>query len=489
MRHKKVNKRKVLLIVLGCVAALAVAAVCLWFFWLKDYLAASQAAPVYVNTVASITGMDAGATPRYAGVVEPQETYEIKRDESKTVAEILVAEGDQVSPGTPLFRYDTEEMQLTLDQAELDLEGIANQITTLEDQLDDLEDEKDDASEDEQYAYTVQIQAVELQIKNQEYNSSVKKSEIDKLKEDLANAEVYADVEGTVKEINENGGTDSMGQPLPFMSILSSGQFRVKGTISELNLSSLSAGQAVVIHSRVDPQMSWTGMVDVIEMEPTEDQNTRYYYGADSGNRSSRYNFYVLLDDPTGLILGQHVYIEPDLGPAAQREGIWLPASYIAHDDLGSFVWAAGEDDKLEMRLITLGDYDGENDLYQIQSGLAMEDRIAYPSEELVEGGPVVDAGSTEGAAGEEGVLEDGSVDDGMMVDDGFYAEDGSYEEYEDYAADDYSTDDYAADDYATDDYALEEYAGDGDAAVSQTAGQARMESYAAWTQDSEGSL
>ena len=101
MKHKKVNKRKVLLIVLGCVAALAVAAVCLWFFWLKDYLAASQAAPVYVNTVASITGMDAGTTPRYAGVVEPQETYEIKRDESKTVAEILVAEGDQVSPGTP----------------------------------------------------------------------------------------------------------------------------------------------------------------------------------------------------------------------------------------------------------------------------------------------------------------------------------------------------------------------------------------------------
>ena len=51
-----------------------------------------------------------------------------------------------------------------------------------------------------------------------------------------------------------------------------------------------------------------------------------------------------------------------------------------------------------------------------------------------------------------------------MMVDDGFYAEDGSYEEYDDYAE-------------------------DGDAAVSQTAGPARMESYAAWTQDSEGSL
>ena len=67
MRHKKVNKRKVLLIVLGCVAALAVAAVCLWFFWLKDYLAASQAAPVYVNTVASITAWTPAPLPGTPG--------------------------------------------------------------------------------------------------------------------------------------------------------------------------------------------------------------------------------------------------------------------------------------------------------------------------------------------------------------------------------------------------------------------------------------
>ena len=99
MKHK--SKKKPVVIVLVCLAVLAAAAACVWFLWLKDYLAASSAPPVYVNSVASITGMDMGTNPRYAGVVEPQQTYDVTKDESKTVAEVLVAEGDQVQPGTP----------------------------------------------------------------------------------------------------------------------------------------------------------------------------------------------------------------------------------------------------------------------------------------------------------------------------------------------------------------------------------------------------
>ncbi len=416
------NKKKPLIIVLSFIAVLAVFAVCFWFFWLKDYLTARNATPAYVNSVASITGMNTGAVPRYSGIVEPQKITKVNKDDSKTVAQVLVAEGDEVHIGDPLFSYDTDEMQLSLKQAELELEGISNQISTLQSQKTTLEAEKKKASEDEQRSYTIQIQSVELQIKNEEYNSSVKKSEIDKLNNSLQNAQVLSEAEGIVKEINITPKTDASGQPAPFMSILSSGEFLIKGTVSELNIGLLYEGQLVVVHSRVDEEKTWMGTVDSIDREPTQDQNNNmYFYDGNSGEQSSKYNFYVTLRELDGLLLGQHVYIEPDTGDKAVKTGLWLPASYVAHDDIGSFVWAKDENDRLERRMVTLGEYDSENDMYQITGGLSTLDYIAYPSDKLVAGGPTtMDASQqfedVDGVdPGIDDMMPEGGMDDGLV--------------------------------------------------------------------------
>lgn len=386
------NRKKPLIIALIVLGALAVIALGIWFFWLKDYLAAANASPVYVNPISSIVGLNMDSNPRYSGLVEPQETYKINKDESKTVAEVFVQEGDEVHVGDVLFRYDTEEMQFALDQAELDLEGIANLITTYNSQLKTLNDEKKKASKDEQYSYTVQIQSVQFDIKNQENESSKKKAEIEKLRESLTNADVYSEYDGVVKEVNNgNNQQDFSSQSSAFISILSSGEFRIKGSISELNFNSIAVGMPVIVHSRVDPEMTWTGMVDSIDQENSNDNNNNgyFYYGYDSGDKSSKYNFYVTLDSPDGLILGQHVYIEPDSGESSQKSGLWLPAMYIDHlDDSGSFVWAQNEKEKLEKRFVTLGDYDSETDTYEIKSGLTRSDLIAYPNEKLMPGMP-----------------------------------------------------------------------------------------------------
>ena len=415
MKH---TSKKPLWIALACVLFLAAAAACLWFFWLRNVWGASSAAPVYVQSVADIAGLNTGAIPRYSGVVEPQQTYEIQKDDTKTVAEIYVSEGDQVTPGDALFRYDTQEIQMNLDQAKLDLENISNRITTLKNQKDDLEDEKKNASKDEQYNYTVQIQSVELQIKTEEYNSQVKQQDIDKLEDSLQNAEIYSEVEGVVKEINETPATNATGQQKAFISILSSGEFRIKGTVSELNISSLYQGQEVTVHSRVDDSQVWQGVIDTIETEPTTDNTNGgvIYYGTDSGQQSSKYNFYVTLSSRDGLILGQHVYIQPDLGMDAVPEGLWLPAFYIVRDENGSYVWAQNENNALEKRSVILGEYDTDDDRYQIESGLTEEDYIATPEEDLKEGNPTT-SDITQVPA--EDPAADGSADGGMLLDDG----------------------------------------------------------------------
>lgn len=389
------KSKKYLIIALSCAAAVLAVAAGIWFFRLKDYISAANASPVYVNQISSIIGLNTGTNPRYSGIVEPQQTYKINKDESRTVAEIYVNEGDEVYPGMLLFRYDTQDLKWALDQANIDKERIASQITTLKSQLSALQADKKKADKDEQAAFTLQIQAKELEIKTEEYNSTQKQSEIDKLKDSIANCDVVCEFDGIVKEISANGQQDSNGQQKPFISILSSGEYRVKGTVSELNFSSLSVGQAVVVHSRIDSAKTWKGTVESIDTETVSDQdnNFGYYYGGDSSAQSSKYNFYVVLENPVDLILGQHVYIEPDLGDAAQKVGLWLPAMYIAHDDDGSFVWAQNEKGRLEKRDILLGEYDKDTDTYEIKGGVTKTDSIAYPSDTLKAGMPTtVDA-------------------------------------------------------------------------------------------------
>lgn len=418
------NKKKPLVIALVTIGILAVLAAGVWFLWLKDYLAASNASPAYVNSVSSIVGLNMGSNPRYSGIVEPQETYKINKDDTKTVAEVFVKEGDEVHVGDVLFRYDTEDTQFSLDQAQLDLEGITNVISTLNTQLTQLNDEKKKASKDEQYSYTVQIQSKQFEIKNQEHESQKKKAEIDRLKSALDNTEVFSEVDGVVKEINDGDQQNPNPQSSGFINILSSGEFRIKGTISELNFDSLAVGMPVIVHSRIDPELTWTGMVDSIDQEASQDtENMGYYYGMDSGDKSSKYNFYVLLDSLEGLILGQHVYIEPDLGDSSsQRQGLWLPAMYIDHlDDNGSFVWACDEKDKLEKRFITLGEYDSETDVYEIKSGLSRSDKIAYPSETLIPGMSTTTDASFQDMPQGDDAMPGGNADpvpggDGMVI-------------------------------------------------------------------------
>lgn len=430
-KAKGLDGRAKALIAGGVIALVVIVGLCVWFFGLRGYFAAQNAEPVFVSSVSSITGVMSDLDPRYSGLVEPQQVTKVNKDESRTVADMLVQEGDPVTIGQPLFSYDTGETDLAIRQAELELEGIANELTVLQDSKAQLEKEQKDASKDEQFSYTVQIQSTKLQIKSKEYDRSVKQSELEKLQNALTNNQVLSEVDGVVQEINLTPATDSQGNPLPFISILSSGEFRIKGTITEMNINSISEGQAVTVRSRVDPSSRWTGAISSIEYEPVQDNNNMYYGGMNSGEKASKYNFYVTLDAPEGLILGQHVYIEP-LAAAASRKGMWLPEMYlfdISDDNTAGYVWARDEEEKLEKRPVMLGQYDSGEGLYEIVSGLAATDYIALPSEDLVEGGPTtMEGGNMDmpgGMTGDPGL--DGSADGSFAVDpDGGLYEEGA---------------------------------------------------------------
>lgn len=407
--QKKRSKKPI--IIFSVLGVLILVGVGLWFGVFKDMLEMQNADPVYVNSVGVITGVDLSGTPKFAGVVEPQKTVSVNKDSTKEVKELYVKAGDPVEKGSKLFTYDTSKIQLDLDTAKLDLTGIENKITETKKQITDLEKDRDKANSEDKLGYTLQIQTLELNIKQEDINLAAKKKEIENLENSIGNVDVLAEEAGVVKAVNENGGSDNMGNALPYISILKTGDFRVKGTISEQTYNYISVGQSVTVQSRVNPEQSWNGVVDSVDKESSSDNNNMEYWSGSQQETSSKFNFYVTLDTLDGLILGQHVYIEPFTGENQKKEGLWLPAYFI--DTEGSYVWARDSKEKLEKREISLGEYDGETDTYQILSGLTVDDYIAFPDDTLKPGMPTTVQESSFENGGSNGVYYPGTAEGG----------------------------------------------------------------------------
>ena len=66
---------------------------------------------VYVSKVSVLTGVESAATNRFAGVVEPQETVNVKIESGRKVKEVQVKTGDEVKAGQLLFVYDLSSIQ------------------------------------------------------------------------------------------------------------------------------------------------------------------------------------------------------------------------------------------------------------------------------------------------------------------------------------------------------------------------------------------
>ena len=342
---------------------------------------------VYVEKVSRIMNQYAGVSNRYNGVVETQDSYEVNVDSSRTISEIKVEVGDEVEEGQTLVTYDTSDLTMKIEQAKLELEGIQNEIDNYNKQIDTLTKEMEKVDESERYDYTTQIQNIQNSIAQKQFDMESKKLEISKEQKQVSSSSVVSKVAGVVKEINEKG-VDSNGKSVPFMTILQTGEYRIKGSIDEQNVWMLSEGQEVVIRSRVDSTKTWSGTIGKIDTESPQQGNDNGYYSTSSAGdtqSASKYPFYVDLDSVDGLILGQHVYIELDQGQEEVKEGLWLYGSYIVQDEDTPYVWAANEKNRLEKHYIELGEYDADMDEYEIVSGLAEDDYIAWPMAGLYE--------------------------------------------------------------------------------------------------------
>ena len=347
---------------------------------------------VYVQSVADLSNLG-GIAPgdRFPGMVVSENTTEIQKDGNKTIAELHVKEGQDVVEGQELFSYDMEQLQLAVDKQKLEKEQLVATIENYKSQIKDLEKAEKKATGNNKLQYTVQIQSMQVDLKEAELNLQAKEKEILQSESVLQNVTVVSPVTGRVTGINENG-TDNYGNPLPYITIQQAGSYRIKGTLSELQRGGIMEGSRMKIISRTDPGIFWMGTVTLVDYEsPSQENPNSMYYGSytDSMAASSKYPFYVELDSMDGLLLGQHVYLEIDTGEEEDTPKLSIGSAFICYAEDGStYVWAE-RGGKLEMRTVTLGEYNFMTDTMEILDGLTEDDYIAFPDPELcVEGAP-----------------------------------------------------------------------------------------------------
>ena len=344
---------------------------------------------VYVQSVKTLAGYG-GIAPgdRFAGIVVSEHVAEIQQDGDKTISELLVREGDDVTEGQELFSYDTEQLQLNLDKQKLELEQLKVAIDSYTEQIADLEKTRDRVGEASKLQYTIQIQSLQVDLKESELKLKAKETEVAQSENILENATVFSPVSGRVQSISENG-TDNYGNPLPYITIQKSGSYRIKGILGELQRGGIMEGDRIRIVSRTDESVYWLGTVSLVDYESPYQgsQNDMYYYGnTDEMTSSSRYPFYVELDSTDGLLLGQHVYLEKDTGEEIPT-GVSISSAFICYAEDGSnYVWAE-KSGKLEMRTVVLGEYNMMLDTYEVLEGLTEDDFIAFPDYELCQPG------------------------------------------------------------------------------------------------------
>ncbi len=389
------------------IAAGVVLVAAVLFFIIRNF-AGTGDEQIYVQSVRELMGYSTagGSVNRYSGTVDTQDSWKITLDEDLSVEKAYVKVGDQVKKGDKLFKYNTEELKLARDKANLDIQNYNNEIKEMNSTIASSQKSMKSASASEKITLQTEILTAQTTIKKDEYELKNKKAQLATIEKNLKKATVTSKMDGVVKSINssvgsssdsdsesESSDSDSSSGSDTYMTILAIGNYRIKGTVNETNAWQLNEGDSMIIRSRVDSTKTWKGTITSIDTQSTSSDSdsessdsSGFSEDGTSGESATRYPFYVSVEDDEGLMLGQHVLIEPDEGQDEHKDGIWLSTSYICQDGSKFYVWVENSRKRLDKREVQVGEFDDALNEYEIVSGLELSDYIAIDSDSLTEG-------------------------------------------------------------------------------------------------------
>lgn len=215
------------------------------------------------------------------------------------------------------------------------------------------------------------IAAKEFEIKQLDLDIRKAQLALSEMEEQTGDGIVYAKIDGTVKSVQDPDNLLNDGSP--FMVVSGSSGIYIQGSISELDLDTVSVGQSVSGYSW-ESGMSYFGTIASIDNYPSDDL---YYYGECNPN-SSLYGYVAYIEDPTGLESG--MYLELTIMPEdemEQMDSIYIENCYVREENGQSYVFKDENGVLVKQPVVTGRSLWGS--AIEIKEGLTMDDYIAFP--------------------------------------------------------------------------------------------------------------
>lgn len=211
----------------------------------------------------------------------------------------------------------------------------------------------------------------EKKLKDLDLDKRKAELEVEKLKAKSSDGIIYANVTGTVKNLQDKDNLPTDGTP--FMEIAGSEGLYVTGGISELLLDKVKPGQIVSVSSW-ESGTSCEAEITEIKNYPSTDVSS---YGG-GNNNVSYYPFVAYIEDSTGLRNGEYVDLNMTVSDEEDGASIYIFKGYVRSENGKSYVLKADENDRLVKQYVKTGKIIN-GDTIEIKSGLTEDERIAFP--------------------------------------------------------------------------------------------------------------
>ncbi|MBR5489919.1 MAG: HlyD family efflux transporter periplasmic adaptor subunit, partial [Oscillospiraceae bacterium] len=234
----------------------------------------------------------------------------------------------------------------------------------------------------------------QAQIRDLEFSVKMAEAEYKIMEKEADDGAVKAQFDGTVVGVLDPESALMMGMPL--LKVSGGGGFYVTGTVSELDLETISIGQKVDVMSW-DTGMNYEGTIVEIGRFPQENDGN-YYYG--TSQNVSYYPYKIFIDESAMLQDGYYVSMTLRADESEGEGGnLYISNAFVLNEGASSFVYVRNAEGNLEKRQVRLGGMLW-GEYSKVISGITADDWVAFPYGKAVKNGAPTQEGTWENLYG-----------------------------------------------------------------------------------------